>query len=99
MKEFFYRSKSQRGPASRGWISAKVLDFRAAAEAVLGELTMFEPVADASAPSEAAEPAPSEASSVLEPTLEPIVCALAITQGASRMEPPIAPPPPASEPA
>jgi len=36
---------------------------------------------------------------VLEPALEPIVCALAITQGASVMQPPIKPPPPASEPA
>jgi hypothetical protein len=64
MVPFSYRRPGQRGRPAKVWISAKVLDFRAAAEAVLGELTMFERVAEASAPPDVPPPAP-------EPTPEP----------------------------
>jgi hypothetical protein len=69
MDPFFYRRPGQRGRPARVWISSQHQDARAVAETVLGELTMFEPVAEASAPPDVAEPPP--ATPMLEPTLEP----------------------------
>jgi hypothetical protein len=83
MKEFSYRRPSQRGPASKVWILAEILDKRAAAEAVLGVLTMFEPVVDANPPPDVPDvavpmpdgvpdAAPDVPESAPEPTPEPV---------------------------
>jgi hypothetical protein len=69
MVPFSYRRPGQRGRPAKVWILAEILDKRAAAEAVLGELTMFEAVDEVSAPPVA--PTPPMLEQALEPEFPP----------------------------
>jgi hypothetical protein len=91
MDPFSYRRPGQRGRPCRVWISGQHQDVRAAAEAVLGPLSAFEPVVEAGAPPDVSDiPAP-----VPEPAPEPVPD---VAPEPVRSEPAQQAPPPAPEP-
>ena len=109
MTLYFYRRPGQRGRPSKVWISSQHQDVRAAAEAVLGPLAVFEPVAEASVPADvhepppapepasepvrAPEPAPAPEPLAAQPVPPPVLGVLVITQADSIVRLPVAPPP------
>jgi hypothetical protein len=93
MNPFSYRRPGQRGRPCRVWVSDKYQDVRAAAEAVLGPLAVFEPVAEASAPPDVAVSVPEPELPPMPPVPSPVLGTLQITQADSYVQPPIKPAP------